>query len=147
MPDTVGSILQNKGHHVWSVSPGESVLQAIGLMAEKGIGALVVIADEKLVGIISERDYARKVILHGKSSAETPVSQIMSSPVITVSPGQTVQDCMHLMTERRVRHLPVLEGKKVAGVVSIGDLVNWVISEQEMTIRHLEAYISGSATT
>jgi CBS domain-containing protein len=143
MPDTVGSILQHKGHHVWSVSPGESVLQAISLMADKGIGALVVIADEKLVGIISERDYARKVVLQGKSSKDTRVEDIMSSPVFYVGPNHTVDECMRIVSDKRIRHLPVVQGEKVIGVVSIGDLVRKVISTQGETIQYLHEYIVG----
>ena len=146
MPDTVGSILQHKGHHVWSVSPGESVLQAIRLMADKGIGALVVIADEKLVGIISERDYARKVVLQGKSSRETRVRDIMTSPVVSVSPDHTVDDCMRIVTNKRIRHLPVVQGESVIGVVSIGDLVRRVISTQGETIQYLQEYIIGRSS-
>jgi CBS domain-containing protein len=143
MADTVSSILRYKGHHVWSVSPDESVFQAISLMADKGIGALVVIAAERLVGIISERDYARKVVLHGKSSRDTPVRDIMTSPVVSVSPDQTVDDCMRLVTTKRIRHLPVVQGEKVVGVVSIGDLVQRVISTQGETIQYLQEYIVG----
>ena len=143
MSDTVASILQSKGHDVWSVRPDESVFQAISLMADKGVGALVVIAAETLVGIISERDYARKVVLHGKSSKDTPVRDIMTSPVVSVSPDQTVDDCMRLVTARRIRHLPVVQGEKVVGVVSIGDLVQRVISTQGETIQYLQEYIVG----
>jgi CBS domain-containing protein len=143
MSDTVASILQSKGHDVWSVSPDESVFQAISLMADKGIGALVVIAAETLVGIISERDYARKVVLHGKSSKDTPVRDIMTSPVVSVSPDQTVDECMRLVTTRRIRHLPVVQSEKVVGVVSIGDLVQRVISTQGETIQYLQEYIVG----
>ena len=143
MADTVSSILRDKGHDVWSVSPDESVFQAISLMADKGIGALVVIAAERLVGIISERDYARKVVLHGKSSRDTPVRDIMTSPVVSVSPDQTVDDCMRLVTTKRIRHLPVVQGEKVVGVVSIGDLVQRVISTQGETIQYLQEYIVG----
>jgi len=110
-------------------------------MADHHVGALLVMKGIELQGIISERDYARKVILHGRSSAETPVWQIMSSPVVTVTPDQSVQDCMKLMTERRVRHLPVVEGAKVIGMISIGDLVKSVIEEQQQTIEQLESYI------
>ena len=143
MADTVNSILRHKGQQVWSVSPNESVLQAIRLMADKGIGALVVIAGESLVGIISERDYARKVVLQGKSSKDTPVSEIMTSPVVTVGPDHTVDDCMRIVTAKRIRHLPVLQDEKVVGVISIGDLVRRIISTQGETIQYLEEYIVG----
>ena len=138
---TVNHLLKVKGTEIFSVTPQDSVLRAIEVMATRHVGALLVMNQGSLLGIISERDYARKVILHGRSSAETPVWQIMSSPVITVSPGQTVQDCMHLMTERRVRHLPVVDGGQVVGIVSIGDLVKAVIEEQQQTIEQLESYI------
>jgi CBS domain-containing protein len=143
MAETVSSILRHKGHHVWSVSPDDSVLQAIRVMAEKGIGALVVIADQTLVGIVSERDYARKVVLQGKSSKDTPVREIMTSPVVSVSPNQSVDDCMRIVTTKRIRHLPVVQGERVVGVVSIGDLVQSVISTQGETIQFLQEYIVG----
>jgi CBS domain-containing protein len=143
MGDTVGSILRHKGHGVWSVSPDESVLQAIGLMADKNIGALVVIAGERLVGIMSERDYARKVVLQGKSSENTPVRDIMSSPVVSVGPTDTVDECMRIITARRIRHLPVVQGETVVGIISIGDLVRKVISTQEEIIQYLQEYIVG----
>ena len=143
MADTVSSILRYKGDQVWSVSPDASVFQAISLMADKGIGALVVLAGETLVGIMSERDYARKVVLHGKSSRDTPVRDIMTSPVVSVSPNQTVDDCMRIVTTKRIRHLPVVQGEKVVGVVSIGDLVRRVISTQGETIQYLQEYIVG----
>lgn len=143
MAETVSSILRHKGHHVWSVSPDDSVLQAIRVMAEKGIGALVVIADQTLVGIVSERDYARNVVLQGKSSKDTPVREIMTSPVVSVSPNQTVDDCMRIVTTKRIRHLPVVQGERVVGVVSIGDLVQSVISTQGETIQFLQEYIVG----
>jgi CBS domain-containing protein len=137
----VRSLIERKGRTLYSVEPEDPVLEAIRLMAEHHVGALLVMRGTELQGIISERDYARKVILHGRSSAETPVWQIMSSPVITVTPQQTAQDCMQLMTSRRVRHLPVLEGGRVIGMVSIGDLVKAVIEEQQQTIEQLESYI------
>ena len=143
MADTVGSILRYKGHDVWSVSPDDSVFEAMCLMAEKDIGALVVIAGETLVGIVSERDYARKVVLQGKSSKDTPVSEIMTSPVVSVGPDHSVDDCMRIVTTERIRHLPVVQGTQVVGVVSIGDLVRSVISTQGETIQYLQEYIVG----
>jgi CBS domain-containing protein len=138
---TVKHLIDRKGRTVFSVDPEDPVLEAIRMMADHHIGALIVMKGDKLQGIISERDYARKVILHGRSSAETPVWQIMSTPVVTVSPEQTVQNCMELMTERRIRHLPVTEAGKVVGMISIGDLVKAVIEDQQQTIEQLESYI------
>lgn len=138
---TVRQLLQAKGSAVYSVSPDARVFEALKLMAEKEVGALVVLDRGNLAGILSERDYARKVILHGKSSHDIPVREIMTQDVVTVQPGQTVDQCMALMTSRRIRHLPVVEDGKLAGVVSIGDLVKEVIAEQEQTIRQLETYI------
>ena len=146
MSDTVGSILQDKGHQVWSVSPDESVFLAISLMADKGIGALVVIAGETLVGIMSERDCARKVVLQGRSSKDTRVGDIMTSPVFSVGPSHTVDDCMRIVTTKRIRHLPVVQDGKVVGVVSIGDLVRRVISTQGDTIQYLQEYIVGRSS-
>jgi CBS domain-containing protein len=143
MADTVSSILQHKGHHVWSVSPDDSVFQAMSLMADKDIGALVVIGGQTLLGIVSERDYARKVVLLGKSSKDTPVRDIMSSPVVSVSPNHTVDECMRIVTTKRIRHLPVVQDENVIGVVSIGDLVQKVISTQGETIQYLQEYIVG----
>jgi len=137
----VRQLIERKSRTLYSVEPDDPVLEAIRQMAEHHVGALLVMKGTHLEGIISERDYARKVILHGRSSAETPVWEIMSSPVITVSPGQTVQDCMKLMTERRVRHLPVVDGGRVVGMISIGDLVKAVIEDQQQTIEQLESYI------
>lgn len=137
----VKQLIERKSRTLYSVDPEDPVLEAIRQMAEHHVGALLVMKGTELQGIISERDYARKVILHGRSSAETPVWQIMSSPVITVSPERTVQDCMRVMTERRVRHLPVVDGGRVVGMISIGDLVKAVIEEQQQTIEQLESYI------
>ena len=141
----IGALIGNKGGQVWSLEPSASVYDAIAMMAEKRVGALLVMRGTELVGIVSERDYARKVILQGRSSHETPISEIMSSPVLTVTPEHTVGECMHLVTEKRIRHLPVMDKGRVTGMVSIGDLVNWLISEQQQTIRHLETFISGMA--
>jgi len=137
----VRHLLDRKGPAIYSVKPDDPVLEAIRVMAERHVGALVVMDGARLVGIVSERDYARKIILKGRSSADTPVSQIMSSPVRTVVPESSVQECMELMTEHRVRHLPVLESGRVIGVVSIGDLVKEVIRDQQETIEQLESYI------
>lgn len=138
---TVSQLLDRKGRAMYSIEPEDPVLEAIQLMADHHVGALLVMKGEELVGIVSERDYARKVILMGRSSAETPVWQIMSSPVLTVSLRHSVQECMELMTEHRVRHLPVVESEHVVGIVSIGDLVKAVIQDQQETIEQLESYI------
>jgi CBS domain-containing protein len=137
----VHHLLDRKGRALYSVKPEDPVLEAIRQMAEHHVGALIVLDGSRLVGIVSERDYARKVILKGRSSADTPVGQIMSTPVLTVNPRSTVQDCMQLMTEHRVRHLPVVEAAQVVGVVSIGDLVKALIEDQQETIEQLESYI------
>jgi len=141
--EMVTTILKRKGPEVFSVPPHASVYDAIEMMADKHVGALLVIFEGKLAGIISERDYARKVILKGRSSKETRVEEIMTSSVITVGPDRRIDECMRLMTDNRIRHLPVLEGEKVLGVISIGDLVNWIISAQEATIDQMENYITG----
>jgi signal-transduction protein with cAMP-binding, CBS, and nucleotidyltransferase domain len=140
---TIHTVLNRKPRNIWSTAPDTSVYQCVEKMADKEVGALLVMQNDELVGVISERDYARKVILQGRSSKETAVSEIMSTPAICVSAEHTVGDCMMIMTKNRIRHLPVKSGNKVVGVVSIGDLVNWIITEQEETIRHLEAYICG----
>jgi CBS domain-containing protein len=138
---TVNEILQAKSHKLLSITPNASVLDALKLMAEKEVGALLVLEGDKLAGIFSERDYARKVILYGKASKDTPVSEIMTHKVVCVRPEQSVEDCMALMTDKRIRHLPVLEDQKVIGVISIGDVVKEVISEQRFVIEQLEHYI------
>jgi CBS domain-containing protein len=138
---TVKEILEAKSHKLLSISPQTSVLDALKLMADKDVGALVVLDGDGLAGIFSERDYARKVILHGKSSKATPVSEIMTHKVVCVRPDQSVEECMALMTDKRIRHLPVLEGRHVIGVISIGDVVKEVISEQRFVIEQLEHYI------
>jgi CBS domain-containing protein len=143
----VGSVLKRKGSDVWFVEPDQTVYEAIERMADKGVGALLVISADKLVGIISERDYARKVILKGKSSKTTHVSEIMTNPVIVVTPDESVDECMSILTKNRIRHLPVMEAEKILGVVSIGDLVKWVVSEQGETIEHLQNYISAKYPT
>jgi CBS domain-containing protein len=140
---TVECLLNQKGTTVWSIDPDATVFQAIQLMSDKNIGAVLVMRGERLVGILSERDYTRKVILKGKSSRETAVREIISSPVISVERGDSVEECMRLMTEHRVRHLPVLEGDRVVGVLSIGDIVNWIMSAQSVALNQMEDYISG----
>jgi CBS domain-containing protein len=141
---TVSRILERKGSSIWSIAPEAMVYDAIKLMAQKNVGALMVLENNTLVGIISERDYTRKVILQGKSSKETPVGEIMTKELVTAEPNDNIAECMRIMTERRVRHLPVLERSKIIGIVSIGDLLKWVISAQDAAIDHLEKYITGS---
>ena len=140
----VAQVLQAKGYDIWSVTPDTSVYDAIKMMADKEVGALLVLEGEKLVGIVSERDYARKVILKGKSSKDTPVREIMTSKVYYVRPEQTIEECMALMTARRIRHLPVLDGDRLVGILSIGDVVKAVIADQEFLIQQLEHYITSS---
>jgi len=138
---TLKQLLEAKGGNVYSITPDARVFDALKLMADKSVGALIVMEGDRLAGIISERDYARKVILHGKSSHDLQVRDIMTSKVISVHPGQTVEECMALITEKRIRHLPVTEGERLIGVLSIGDLVKEVIAEQRQTIEQLESYI------
>ena len=140
---TVDNLLAKKGTEVWSIAPEASIYDAVSLMVEQGIGALLVMEGEQLRGIVSERDYARKVILAGKSSRETPVSDIMTTAVLCAKLEQTVEQCLALMTDKRIRHLPVAEGGRVVGLVSIGDLVKEIIAEQQFIIEQLEHYIAG----
>ncbi len=143
MKTTVEEILNQKGHDVWTISPKATVMEALKLMAEKHIGALVVTHDDEVVGIISERDYARKVILRGRSSINTHVKEIMTEKVYYVNPKTTAEECLILTTQQSIRHLPVLEDGKLIGLISIGDVVKSVIGEQETTIRELSDYITG----
>ena len=140
---TVKELLREKGNQVWSIAPQATVYEALELMAAKNIGSLVVIEQERVAGMFTERDYARKVVLKGRSSKSTTVGELMTTDVLYVSPDDTIENCMALMTDKRLRHLPVMENGKLAGVVSIGDIVKVVISEREFTIRELERYITG----
>jgi IMP dehydrogenase len=142
--NTAANILEQKGPEIWSVSPSDSVYEALQLMAAKGIGAVVVMDGASLVGILSERDYARKVILADRSSKETRVEEIMTSRVVVVSPEHTSEGCMALMTDKRIRHLPVVDGDQLIGLISIGDVVRATISEKEFIIDQLERYIAGT---
>jgi len=139
----ISSLLVHKTSAVWSISPDATVFEAIKLMAEKNIGSLLVMAGDKLAGVITERDYTRKVALAGKTSKETRVREIIPPEILIVTPDDSVEECMRLMTEHRVRHLPVVEGTNVVGVISIGDLVNWIISTQNAHIEQMEQYIAG----
>ena len=139
----ISSLLHHKGSTVWHISPEATVFDAIQLMADKNIGALTVMSNGRLTGIFSERDYTRKIALAGKTSKQTLVKEIIPSKVVTVPPDQSVEECMRLMTEHRIRHLPVLQNDEVVGIVSIGDLVNWIISAQDAAIAQMESYISG----
>ncbi len=143
--NTVRELIDSKGEAVWSVAPDAPVFEALSLMAEKNIGAVVVLEGDTLAGILSERDYARKVILRGRSSRETPVREIMTAKVTSVGPDESLESCMEVMTARRIRHLPILEGDRVRGVISLGDVVEVILSNREKTIGQLERYITGSA--
>src|SRR3974390_1060626 len=143
LADTIGMVLKEKSRDIWSLDPEALVYDAVEMMANKSVGALLVISNSKLVGIISERDYARKVILQERSSKQTRVKEIMTSPVIVVRPDHTVEDCMRLMTKNRIRHLPVAENEKILGFGWIGDLAKWVVSAQAETIHQLQHYIAG----
>lgn len=137
------TLLEHKNRELWTISPTATVFEAIQLMSEKSIGALPVVEGTRLVGIISERDYMRKVMLNGKSSKDTPVNDIMTRDVVTVAPEQSVSECMNIVTQFRVRHLPVVENGALIDIISIGDLVRWIIATQRMTIEQLEKYIAG----
>ena len=139
--------MYSKTSALWTIAPEATVFEAIKLMAEKNIGALLVMSGGRLFGVFTERDYTRKVALQGKTSKETSVFEIITDKPVTVSPDETVEDCMRLMTENRVRHLPVMEGANVVGIVSIGDVVNWIISTQNAAIEQMEQYIAGSVAT
>ncbi len=140
----ISSILHRKGTHVWSIAPEASVYEAIALMAEKDIGALAALKGGQLVGTLSERDYTRKVVLLGRASKQTAVAEIMNTDLVTVVSSDSVEDCMQLMTNRRRRHLPVVEGGRLVGMLSIGDLVNWIISMQAVAINDLENFVTGA---
>jgi CBS domain-containing protein len=139
----VGSVLARKSSAVWSIAPNLTVFEAIQLMADKNVGALPVLDNGQLIGMISERDYTRKVSLKGKSSKQTPVREIMTQEVVTIKMADSINECMRVMTDCRIRHLPVMEGEKIVGLVSLGDLVKWVISAQAATIEALQKYITG----
>ena len=139
----VSEILERKGSKVWTIGPADSVLQALEVMAERRIGALVVVEEETPVGIFSERDYARKVVLRGRSSRDSQVREVMTSDPCCIPPERTAEECMALMTEKRIRHLPVVVDRRLVGIISIGDVVKTVLADREFAIRQLESYISG----
>lgn len=141
--DTADAVLKHKGSHVWTIPANATVFEAIRLMAEKNIGALLVLSQNELVGIFTERDYTRKIALHGRSSKDTLVRDVLSDEVITAAPDDTVELCMRAMTENRIRHLPIMDGNRVMGILSIGDLVNWIIRVQTHAIEQLESYVTG----
>ncbi len=141
--DNIGAILKSKGSQVWSVEAHTTVYEAIQLMAEKNVGALIVTKAGQLEGVFTERDYTRKMILHGRTSRETQVSEVVTNRLIVTTPEDSIESCMRLMSENRIRHLPVLDGEELVGIVSIGDLVNWIIRVQTVAIDQLESYISG----
>ncbi len=147
MKSTVKEILSMKGENVWAIKAEESVYDALVKMSKKDVGALVVLKGEKLAGIFSERDYARKVVLYGKSSKESTVGELMSTEISVIQPDTSIEECMTLMTQKHVRHLPVMEGDKLAGIISIGDVVSRIINDQEITIKNLEDYIYGKPLT
>ncbi len=139
----IGTILHHKGNTVWTIAPGATVFEAIRLLSQKNIGALPVVEGDKVIGIFSERDYTRKVALAGKTSQKTLVREIISTDVVSATPQHTVEDCLRLMTDKRIRHLPILDNGKLAGLISIGDLVNWIISAQNAAIDQMESYLAG----
>jgi len=143
LTDSIQAVLRGKGEAVWSVGPGQSAYEAVQVMMERQVGALLVMTDGELVGMVSERDCARRIVLEDRPARQTPVAEIMSSPVVVVEPRQTVDEAMAIMTGRRIRHLPVVDGGRLVGMVSIGDLVKWTITQQSETIDHLGAYIAG----
>jgi CBS domain-containing protein len=140
---TIGTLLHHKGSQVWTIPATATVFEAISLLAEKQIGALPVMDGGRLIGIFSERDYARKIVLEGRSSRTTPVRDIVSTPLVSVTSHQTLEDAMRLMTEKRIRHLPVIDDDQMIGLVSIGDMVNWIISAQSATIDQMQSYLAG----
>jgi CBS domain-containing protein len=145
IPDPVSLVLKNKSSRVFNCAPDDMVFDAIQQMADENVGALLVLQNDRVVGIITERDYTRKVILKHRSSKETPVSEIMVTDLACAAPGDSVDECLRIMTEQRIRHLPVMENGKLVGIVSIGDLVKWIISAQRAVVEHLEAYIFGAS--